>query len=255
MGLHFFITGFFLKSVVANNIAGFGADTGTDFPGGIDTVWQGTAGYSLSTADHWAVAFLYYCQIYSDFAGYSLMALGMARLLGYRLPANFRSPMRAGTLQEFWQRWHITLSHWLRDYLYIPLGGGRASAPRVAVNVLITMLLGGLWHGAAWTFVIWGGMHGFGLVVERGMVAGDAVVGDAGVGLFSRAHPGAGGRLSEKYGGAQSAPFSIGDAFGRLVDLCVAGASSPARAAVDLESESAAGAPGAGRDDGGFAGA
>jgi alginate O-acetyltransferase complex protein AlgI len=167
MGLHFFVTGFFLKSVVANNIAGFGMGTGTDFQGGIDTIWQGTAGYSLSTTDHWAVAFLYYCQIYSDFAGYSLMALGMARLLGYRLPANFRSPMRAGTLQEFWQRWHITLSHWLRDYLYIPLGGGRASAPRVAVNVLVTMLLGGLWHGAAWTFVIWGGMHGLGLVVER----------------------------------------------------------------------------------------
>jgi len=167
IGIHFFVTGFFLKSVVANNIAGFGAQALSDFQGGIDTIWQGTSDLTLSTADHWAVAFLYYCQIYGDFAGYSLMALGMARLLGYRLPANFRSPMRAGTLQEFWQRWHITLSHWLRDYLYIPLGGGRASPPRVAVNVLITMLLGGLWHGAAWGFVIWGAMHGSGLVIER----------------------------------------------------------------------------------------
>jgi len=164
MGLHLFATGFFLKAVVANNIAGF--DSAAN-PGGIDAIWKNPNEFHLSTADHWAVAFLYYCQIYGDFAGYSLMALGMARLLGYRLPANFRSPMRAGTLQEFWQRWHITLSHWLRDYLYIPLGGGRVSSPRIAANVLITMLLGGLWHGAAWGFVIWGAMHGVGLVVER----------------------------------------------------------------------------------------
>ncbi len=166
IGLHFLVTGIFLKSVVANNIAGFDAGA-PGFKGGIDMIWSGTATFPLSTADHWAVAFLYYCQIYSDFAGYSLMALGMARLLGYRLPANFRSPMRAGSLQEFWQHWHITLSHWLRDYLYIPLGGGRASRLRVALNLIITMLLGGLWHGAAWGFVIWGGLHGFGLIVER----------------------------------------------------------------------------------------
>ncbi len=167
IGLHFFITGFFLKSVVSNNIAGFDAKAIPEFQGGIDSVWSGTADFPLSTADHWAVAFLYYCQIYSDFAGYSLMALGMSRLLGYRLPANFRSPMRAASFQEFWQRWHITLSHWLRDYLYIPLGGGRATPVRVTGNVMVTMLLGGLWHGAGWGFVIWGAMHGTGLVVER----------------------------------------------------------------------------------------
>jgi alginate O-acetyltransferase complex protein AlgI len=151
MGLHFLVTGFFLKSICADNIAGI-----------IDPAWKAT---SLSTGDHWLVVFLYYCQIYGDFAGYSLMALGMARLLGFRLPANFRSPLRAITFQEFWRRWHITLSRWLRDYLYIPLGGSRTGL--TAVNLMITMLLGGLWHGAGLGFIIWGGIHGAGLVVER----------------------------------------------------------------------------------------
>jgi alginate O-acetyltransferase complex protein AlgI len=151
MGLHFLVTGFFLKSICADNIAGI-----------IDPAWT-SAG--LSTADHWLVAFLYYCQIYGDFAGYSLMALGMARLLGFRLPANFRSPLRAITFQEFWRRWHITLSRWLRDYLYIPLGGSRTGL--TAANLMITMLLGGLWHGAGWGFIIWGGIHGAGLIIER----------------------------------------------------------------------------------------
>ena len=151
MGLHFLVTGFFLKSICADNIAGI-----------IDPAWISA---TLSTTDRWMVAFLYYCQIYGDFGGYSLMALGMARLLGFRLPANFRSPMRAVTLQEFWRRWHITLSRWLRDYLYIPLGGSRSGF--TSVNLMITMLLGGLWHGAGLGFVIWGAMHGAGLTVER----------------------------------------------------------------------------------------
>jgi alginate O-acetyltransferase complex protein AlgI len=151
MGLHFLVIGFFLKSICADNIAGI-----------IDPAWKSA---SLSTTDHWLVAFLYYCQIYGDFAGYSLMALGMARLLGFRLPANFRSPLRAITFQEFWRRWHITLSRWLRDYLYIPLGGSRTGL--TAVNLMVTMLLGGLWHGAGWGFIVWGGIHGAGLVLER----------------------------------------------------------------------------------------
>lgn len=151
IGLHFLVTGFFLKSICADNIASI-----------IDPAWTST---SLSMPDHWLVAFLYYCQIYGDFAGYSLMALGMARLLGFRLPANFRSPMRAASLQDFWRRWHITLSRWLRDYLYIPLGGNRFGL--ITVNLMITMLLGGLWHGAAWGFVAWGGIHGIGLAIER----------------------------------------------------------------------------------------
>jgi len=156
MGFHFLVVGAFFKSVVSDNIADV-----------IDPIWANNSDFLLSAADRWVTAFLYYCQIYADFGGYSLMALGMARMLGYRLPANFRSPMRAASLQEFWRRWHITLSHWLRDYLYIPLGGSRVAAPRWAANVLTTMLLGGLWHGAGWNFVIWGAMHGTGIVAER----------------------------------------------------------------------------------------
>jgi len=156
MGLHFFVTGFFLKSIAADNIGGR-----------IDPFWQGQGPDGLSAIEHWLVALLYYCQIYGDFAGYSLMALGMARLLGYRLPANFRVPMIAASLQEFWRRWHITLSRWLREYLYIPLGGSRTSQARTSINILVTMLLGGLWHGAGLTFLIWGAMHGAGLVSER----------------------------------------------------------------------------------------
>ncbi|MBR0735492.1 MBOAT family protein [Bradyrhizobium liaoningense] len=151
MGLHFMVTGFFLKSICADNIAGI-----------IDPAWKEVA---LTATDRWLVAFLYYCQIYGDFAGYSLMALGMARLLGFRLPANFRSPLRAIRLQEFWRRWHITLSRWLRDYLYIPLGGNRSGF--VLGNLILTMLLGGLWHGSGAGFVIWGALHGLGLVFER----------------------------------------------------------------------------------------
>ncbi|HUJ03778.1 MAG TPA: MBOAT family O-acyltransferase, partial [Rhizomicrobium sp.] len=152
---HYFVLGFFLKAVVANNLAQ-----------AIDPYWLADAA-GLSAADRWIVAFLYYCQIYSDFAGYSLMALGMARLLGYRLPANFRAPMLAGTMQEFWRRWHITLSRWLRDYLYISMGGNRLGKPRALLNILVTMLLGGLWHGAGWSFVAWGAMQGIGLAAER----------------------------------------------------------------------------------------
>ncbi len=155
-GIHYFIVGFFLKAVVANNIAEI-----------IDPIWQGTQTWSLSTADRWLTAFLYYCQIYSDFAGYTLMALGMARLLGYRLPPNFRAPLIAGSFQSFWRRWHRTLSFWLRDYLYIPLGGNRRGMARAIISIVVTMLLGGLWHGAAWTFIVWGGMHALGIVVER----------------------------------------------------------------------------------------
>ena len=154
IGVHFLVTGIFLKSILADNIGG-----------AIDPYWQ--AGANLTFAERWLLAFLYYCQIYGDFAGYSLMALGMARLLGYRLPANFRSPMLAASLQEFWRRWHITFSRWIRDYLYISLGGNRGGVLRTGINLFITMILGGLWHGAAWGFVLWGAMHGAMLIVER----------------------------------------------------------------------------------------
>jgi alginate O-acetyltransferase complex protein AlgI len=153
--LHYFVVGVFLKSIVANNIAA-----------SIDPVWSSGAAQS-SAADLWLTAVLYYFQIYSDFAGYTLLALGMARLFGYRLPVNFRAPLLATSLQDFWRRWHITLSRWLRDYLYIPLGGNRRGFVRGLVNVFLTFLLGGLWHGAGWNFVLWGAMHGAGLAGER----------------------------------------------------------------------------------------
>jgi D-alanyl-lipoteichoic acid acyltransferase DltB (MBOAT superfamily) len=111
--------------------------------------------------------YAYAVQIYADFAGYTSIAIGVALLLGFEFPANFDRPYAARSLQEFWRRWHMTLSRWLRDYLYIPLGGSAGSARRTQRNLLLTMLLGGLWHGAAWTFVVWGGLHGLGLVVER----------------------------------------------------------------------------------------
>ncbi len=111
--------------------------------------------------------YAYAFQIYADFSGYTDMAIGIALLLGFQFPANFDAPYTATSIQDFWRRWHITLSRWLRDYLYIPLGGNRGTRRRTYRNLLLTMLLGGLWHGAAWTFVIWGGIHGGGLAVER----------------------------------------------------------------------------------------
>jgi alginate O-acetyltransferase complex protein AlgI len=109
----------------------------------------------------------YAFQIYLDFSAYSDIALGSAQLLGFTMPENFRTPYRAATLQEFWRRWHMSLSTWLRDYLYIPLGGSRGSSLATYRNLLATMLLGGLWHGASWTFVVWGGLHGGGLALSR----------------------------------------------------------------------------------------
>jgi alginate O-acetyltransferase complex protein AlgI len=105
--------------------------------------------------------------IYADFSAYADIAIGVALLLGFEFPANFDRPYTATSLRDFWRRWHMTLSRWLRDYLYIPLGGSRHGEVRTAVNIMITMLLGGLWHGAGWTFVVWGAFHGFGQVIGR----------------------------------------------------------------------------------------
>jgi D-alanyl-lipoteichoic acid acyltransferase DltB (MBOAT superfamily) len=105
--------------------------------------------------------------IYADFSGYTDIAIGIARLLGFRFPQNFDRPYRARSIQDFWRRWHMTLSRWLRDYLYIPLGGNRRGPRRTAWNIMITMVLGGLWHGAAWTFVLWGAFHGALLVAHH----------------------------------------------------------------------------------------
>jgi D-alanyl-lipoteichoic acid acyltransferase DltB (MBOAT superfamily) len=111
--------------------------------------------------------YAYAIQIYCDFSGYTDVAFGSALLFGYRLPENFNAPYLARNLQDFWHRWHISLSTWLRDYLYVPLGGSRKGTLRTYVNLMITMLLGGLWHGASWNFVIWGALHGGGLAATR----------------------------------------------------------------------------------------
>ena len=130
-----------------------------------------TAGFDQATAigavQAWVSALAYTLQIYFDFSGYTDMALGAALLFNIRLPINFDSPYRSLSLREFWHRWHMTLSRFLREYVYVPLGGNRAREARVLGNLLVTFLLGGLWHGAAWTFVCWGALHGLGLCVQR----------------------------------------------------------------------------------------
>jgi len=122
---------------------------------------------SIGVLDSWYGVISYAFQIYFDFSGYSDIAIGLGLMLGFVFPKNFDSPYSSGSITEFWRRWHISLSSWLRDYLYIPLGGNRHGKVRTYINLALTMLLGGLWHGAAWNFVIWGGLHGLLLGVER----------------------------------------------------------------------------------------
>lgn len=149
------ITGFFLKLVVANNLQD-------------QTFWMNAPYYKAHSTLNLGILLMgYSVQIFADFAGYSLIALGLASLFGYRLPENFNFPYISQSIAEFWQRWHMSLSSWLRDYLYIPLGGNRKGPLRTYVNLIIVMFLGGLWHGAAWSFAIWGLWHGIGLCVER----------------------------------------------------------------------------------------
>jgi alginate O-acetyltransferase complex protein AlgI len=127
--------------------------------------------HNLAALDAWMGALGFSGQIFFDFAGYSTTAIGAALALGFALNDNFNSPYAAIGFSDFWRRWHISLSSWLRDYLYIPLGGNRRGEIRTYVNLMITMLLGGLWHGASWTFVAWGGLHGAYLAIERGLQA------------------------------------------------------------------------------------
>ena len=131
----------------------------------VDRVFD--APMQFSALECYAAVVGYAIQIYCDFSGYTDIAIGSALLLGVRFPKNFDSPYKAVNVQDFWRRWHISLSTWLRDYLYIPLGGNRRGPVRTYVNLLTTMLLGGLWHGANWTFVVWGGLHGIALAVTR----------------------------------------------------------------------------------------
>lgn len=157
LGSTLFIIGLFKKIVFADGVAPianavFGAaDGGQSIP--MDAAWLGTLAYTF--------------QIYFDFSGYCDMALGLALMFGIRLPINFNSPYRSLSIVEFWRRWHITLSRFLRDYLYIPLGGNRTGLLGNKGNLIITMLLGGLWHGAGWNFIIWGGLHGSYLMINH----------------------------------------------------------------------------------------
>jgi alginate O-acetyltransferase complex protein AlgI len=131
----------------------------------VDRVFDAPA--QFSALECYAAVVAYAVQIYCDFSGYTDIAIGCARLLGIRFPKNFDAPYKAVNIQDFWRRWHISLSSWLRDYLYVPLGGNRKGSLRTYVNLMLTMLLGGLWHGANWTFVVWGGLHGAGLAATR----------------------------------------------------------------------------------------
>ena len=147
--------GLFKKVVIANYLA-------TEI---VDRVFANPARHSA--LESLVAIYGYAVQIYCDFSGYTDMAIGLALLLGFRFPQNFDAPYTSENLQDFWRRWHMTLSRWLRDYLYIPLGGNRGSQLFTYRNLMLTMLLGGLWHGAAWTFVVWGGLHGFYLCAEH----------------------------------------------------------------------------------------
>jgi D-alanyl-lipoteichoic acid acyltransferase DltB (MBOAT superfamily) len=151
------VGGLFKKVVVANYL-------GTEF---VDPIFQNPA--AQSRLDLLLGTYAYGLQIYCDFSAYTDIAIGVANLLGYQFPQNFNQPYRALSVQDFWRRWHMTLSAWLRDYLYIPLGGNRGGRLATYRNILITMGLGGLWHGASWNFVIWGLLHGAALVVERAL--------------------------------------------------------------------------------------
>lgn len=121
----------------------------------------------FSGVENLLAIYAYALQIYCDFSGYSDIAIGLARLIGFELCENFNLPYRSKSITEFWRRWHISLSSWLKDYLYIPLGGNRKGKIRQYVNLMVTMLLGGLWHGASWNYVVWGGIHGIGLCVDK----------------------------------------------------------------------------------------
>lgn len=153
-GFRQFVYGLFKKVLIADNLSVF-----------VDPVFSNPGAFSCLTT--WLALIAYALQIYCDFSGYSDMAIGLARTMGYKFPKNFNLPYISRSISEFWTRWHISLSSWLRDYLYIPLGGNRKGKRRMYINLMITMFLGGLWHGAAWTFVFWGCLHGAALAVEK----------------------------------------------------------------------------------------
>jgi D-alanyl-lipoteichoic acid acyltransferase DltB (MBOAT superfamily) len=178
VGLTIFAIGLFKKVMIADNIAHYATPA-------FSAAQQGVA---LTLLEAWSGALAYTFQLYFDFSAYSDMAIGLGRMFGIRLPVNFYSPYKATSIIDFWRRWHITLSRFLRDYLYIPLGGNRKGPARRYLNLFVTMLLGGLWHGAGWTFVFWGGLHGLYLVINHAWQAAWRKLGHA------VSHPTAAGR-------------------------------------------------------------
>ncbi len=201
-GLTIFLLGLAKKLVLADTFANF-SDVGFA---------AAAHGAPLSFVEAWYAAASYALQIYFDFSGYSDMAIGLACMMNVRFPENFASPYKAANIADFWRRWHITLSRFLRENVYIPLGGNRHGEARRNVNLMATMLLGGLWHGAAWNFVLWGGLHGLYLVAHGQfrwkLPAGrrtraDLVRGRRRVGAVPRERPGRDGRDAARHGGAQ----------------------------------------------------
>ncbi|MCL2260091.1 MAG: MBOAT family protein [Fibromonadales bacterium] len=155
MAIFLILVGLVKKAVISDYISVNFVDRVFDSPG------------SYTSLENLLATYGYSIQIYCDFSGYSDMAIGLALLMGFRIPINFRTPYKSASVTEFWRRWHISLSSWLRDYLYISLGGNRKGKLRTYANLLLVMLIGGLWHGASWKFVAWGGLHGLALAVER----------------------------------------------------------------------------------------
>ncbi len=153
-GVQIFLFGLFKKVVIADHLSVF-----------VDDVYRAPSAYS--TISVWLAVFSYSIQIYCDFSGYSDMAVGCASCMGYELPRNFNLPYLSKNVSEFWKRWHISLSSWLQQYLYIPLGGNRHGKVKMYRNLFLTMVLGGLWHGADWTFVTWGALHGIALCIHK----------------------------------------------------------------------------------------
>lgn len=156
VGIIFFVTGMLKKLVIADNVAPLA-----------DALFNATT--QATVLDAWLGSLAYTMQIYFDFSAYSDMAVGLGLMIGFEIIQNFNSPYQSVSVQDFWRRWHISLSSWLRDYLYVPLGGNRKGKYRTYLNLILVMLLGGLWHGAAWTFVIWGLYHGLLQAIERAL--------------------------------------------------------------------------------------
>ena len=154
LGMQRLTMGVFKKTFIADQLGPY-----------VDTVYADPGAYSSGSL--WIAVFFHAVQIYCDFSGYSDIAIGTARVLGFRVPENFDRPFFSTSMTEFWRRWHITFSSWLRDYVYIPLGGSRVGVSRAYFNVFMVMLISGLWHGADWNFIFWGGIHGLFMVAER----------------------------------------------------------------------------------------